>query len=160
MLCRKCTCTRRHCRRWSIRYRAQHRTTSSCGRLRRLHTVTSARDCCGASRDRASAVRSAWSSVTRSARTCSTLTVYRVSTNHTPDSRHNCVYFDLELSPLFCQWNKLYFKIIIIISIIRKSNYAICTEVKLKLMIDIDCYDQNFVNLPLPQHTIRSNNSL
>ena len=78
-LCRRCTCTRRRCRPSSTRSQARRPTTSTCGRPPRRPTVSSARGCCGAWRDRGYGVRSAASSATRSARTSSTPTVCRVS---------------------------------------------------------------------------------
>jgi hypothetical protein len=66
---RKCTCTRRRCRRSSTPSRVRRLTTSYCGPLRRPLTVTSARGCFGESRVRVFAARSVASSVMKSART-------------------------------------------------------------------------------------------
>lgn len=76
---RRCTCTRRRYRPSSTPSRVQRLTTSFCGPPRRPPTVTSARGCCGESRARASAVQSAGSSVTKSARTFWMRTACRVS---------------------------------------------------------------------------------
>jgi len=77
---RKCTCTRRRCRRLSTPSRAPRRTTSSSGRPPRPPTATSAKVSSGALPGKGCAAQSAGSSATKSARTYSTPTACRVST--------------------------------------------------------------------------------
>lgn len=67
---RRCTCTRKRCRRWSTRSPRPRLTNSSHGLPRRLPTATSARAFFGVSPDKGCGARSAVSSATRSARTC------------------------------------------------------------------------------------------
>ena len=78
---RSSTCTRRPCRRSSTRSRRPRRTTSWCGRQRARPTASNVRGSCGGSPGRGSAVPSAASSATRSARICSTPIAYNVSTH-------------------------------------------------------------------------------
>lgn len=68
-ICRRCTCTRKPCRRWSIQYPQPLRTISSPGQLRRLLIATSARVFSGVLHDKVYGVWSAVLNVTRSART-------------------------------------------------------------------------------------------
>lgn len=76
---RRCTCTRKRCRRWSTRSPRPPPTNSSHGLPRRLLTATSARAFFGVSPDKGCGVRSAVSSVTKSARTCWTRIACKVS---------------------------------------------------------------------------------
>lgn len=79
LVCRKCTCTRKHCRVWFILFRAPLRTISNRGRHPPRPIVTNARVFYGALPVRVSGVLNAASNVTRSARICSTPTAYKVS---------------------------------------------------------------------------------
>lgn len=77
-LLRNCTSSRRPSRPSSILYPPLRPITLRCGRRLHPRTATSARGCCGASPGRECAAPSAASSATRSARTCSMQTVYKV----------------------------------------------------------------------------------
>lgn len=76
---RRCTCTRKPCRRWSIPYRRLLLTILSPGLPHRRPTATSARVFSGASLDRECDVWSAVLNVTKSARTSWTPIACRVS---------------------------------------------------------------------------------
>lgn len=67
---RRCTCTRKRCKRWSTRSLRRRRTNSSPGRPHRRPIATSARVSSGVSHDRGCGVPNAVSSATKSARTC------------------------------------------------------------------------------------------
>lgn len=76
---RRCTCTRKRCRRWSTQSPRPRLTNSSHGLPRRLPIATSARVFFGVSPDKGCGVRSAVSSATKSARTCWTRIACKVS---------------------------------------------------------------------------------
>lgn len=77
-LLRNCTSSRRPSRRSSIQFHPRRPTTLRCGRPLRPRTAMSARGCCGVSPGRECAAQSVALNVTRSARTSSMQTVYKV----------------------------------------------------------------------------------
>lgn len=82
--CRRVMCIRRPSRLWSTPSPVRLLTTLRCGQPLHPPTVTSVRGCCGVSPVRACAAQSAGSNATKSARTSSMPTAYRVSEHDMP----------------------------------------------------------------------------